>query len=209
MSRSGLLSQREVPRGRRPARWRGPLTPASPSVDRHGLSFEWVAPRLSKPVTARMERMRVKAAGALRSARVGMAPDHQWNITAVALGGETLQPVVDSRSRYPAVSVETDRVPRSLPVSLIKAPTCVSRCVSTPRITSFRSMRISVVVGASPSPIAGQDTHGTEQSSYQVTDAEPGNARGTPEPERQVNARAARPIPARVRSDRRSQVTLD
>ncbi len=55
----------------------------------------------------------------------------------------------------------------------------------------------------------GVDTHGAEQSSYQVTDGEPGNARGTPESDRQVNAKAASPIPARVRSIRRSEAILD
>ena len=67
----------------------------------------------------------------------------------------------------------------------------------------------SIVVGASPTPLAGQDAHGAVQSSYQLTDGEPGNARGTPEPYRQVNARAARPIPARVKSVRRSEAIID
>ena len=44
---------------------------------------------------------------------------------------------------------------------------------------------------ALPTPIAGQDTHdANKQSSYQVTDDGPGNGRGTPDPRRQVNAKA-------------------
>jgi len=110
----------------------------------------------------------------------------------------------------PAVLVETERVPRSFPVPLITAPACVSRCVSTPRMTSFCSMLVcSIVVGTSPTPLAGQDTHGAEQGSYKVTDAGPGNARGTSELDRQVNAKATEPVIARVRSARRSKPILD
>jgi hypothetical protein len=58
--------------------------------------------------------------------------------------------------------------------------------------------------GRIANPIAGPGAHGAGQSPYQVTDAEPGNAGGTPEPDRQVNPKAVRPVPARVRSGRRS-----
>lgn len=58
-------------------------------------------------------------------------------------------------------------------------------------------------------PLAGQDAHGAVQRAYQVTDSESGHARGTPEPYRQVDSRATRPIPARGRSVRRSEAILD
>ena len=63
--------------------------------------------------------------------------------------------------------------------------------------------------GRIANPFAGQDTHGAEQSSYQVTDERPGNARGTPDRSRQVNAKARWPIPARVRLGRTFNAILD
>jgi hypothetical protein len=49
----------------------------NPSL-KHGLPLEWVAPCLSKPVTARLEQMRVKAAGAR------VPPESVWlQITSV------------------------------------------------------------------------------------------------------------------------------